>query len=92
MILVIDNYDSFTYNLVQYLGEMGADIEVIRNDEATVPEILKKKPDHILISPLQRPAKTLALHLSPVRVRMTKSTLFCFVFHVCVAPSHYFPP
>jgi anthranilate synthase component 2 len=51
MILVIDNYDSFTYNIVQYLGEMGADIEVIRNDEATVQEILKKKPDHILISP-----------------------------------------
>ena len=51
MILVIDNYDSFTYNLVQYLGEMGAQIEVARNDELTVPEILKKKPDHILISP-----------------------------------------
>jgi len=51
MILVIDNYDSFTYNLVQYLGEMGADIQVVRNDELTVAEILKKKPDHILISP-----------------------------------------
>jgi len=51
MILVIDNYDSFTYNLVQYLGEMGAELEVIRNDEVTVEDILKKKPDHILISP-----------------------------------------
>lgn len=51
MILVIDNYDSFTYNLVQYLGEMGVQIEVARNDELTVPEIIKKKPDHILISP-----------------------------------------
>jgi anthranilate synthase/aminodeoxychorismate synthase-like glutamine amidotransferase len=51
MILVIDNYDSFTYNLVQYLGEMRADIEVVRNDEVTVEDILKKKPDHILISP-----------------------------------------
>ena len=51
MILVIDNYDSFTYNLVQYLGELGADIEVVRNDEVTVEDILKKKPDHILISP-----------------------------------------
>jgi anthranilate synthase/aminodeoxychorismate synthase-like glutamine amidotransferase len=51
MILVIDNYDSFTYNLVQYLGEMGVQIEVARNDELTVPEILVKKPDHILISP-----------------------------------------
>jgi anthranilate synthase component II len=51
MILVIDNYDSFTYNIVQYLGEMGADIQVVRNDEMTVEDILKKNPDHILISP-----------------------------------------
>lgn len=51
MILVIDNYDSFTYNIVQYLGEMGVDIQVVRNDEITVDEILKRKPDHILISP-----------------------------------------
>ncbi len=51
MILVIDNYDSFTYNLVQYLGEMGVQIEVTRNDELTVEEILKMKPDHLVISP-----------------------------------------
>ncbi|HEY5038659.1 MAG TPA: aminodeoxychorismate/anthranilate synthase component II [bacterium] len=51
MILVIDNYDSFTYNLVQYLGEMGADIKVVRNDEIKVAEILALKPDHVLISP-----------------------------------------
>jgi para-aminobenzoate synthetase component II len=51
MILVIDNYDSFTYNLVQYLGEMGVQIEVARNDELTVEEILKKNPDHLVISP-----------------------------------------
>ena len=51
MILVIDNYDSFTYNLVQYLGEMGSEIEVVRNDEIKVGDILQKKPDHILISP-----------------------------------------
>ncbi len=51
MILVIDNYDSFTYNLVQYLGEMGADIQVVRNNEVTVPEILERQPDQILISP-----------------------------------------
>jgi anthranilate synthase component II len=51
MILVIDNYDSFTYNLVQYLGEMGAKIQVVRNDEVTVPEILERQPDQILISP-----------------------------------------
>ncbi len=51
MILVIDNYDSFTYNLVQYLGELGAEIEVVRNDELTVEGIIKKNPDQILISP-----------------------------------------
>jgi len=51
MILVIDNYDSFTYNIVQYLGELGAEIEVVRNNEITVADILKKKPDHVLISP-----------------------------------------
>jgi para-aminobenzoate synthetase component II len=51
MILVIDNYDSFTYNLVQYLGELGAEIQVARNDEISVDGILEKKPTHVLISP-----------------------------------------
>ncbi len=52
MLLVIDNYDSFTYNLVQYLGELGQEIEVRRNDEVTVYEIASQlKPDRILISP-----------------------------------------
>ncbi len=52
MLLVIDNYDSFTYNLVQYLGELGEQIEVRRNNEVTVDEILSKlKPARILISP-----------------------------------------
>ena len=51
MILVIDNYDSFTYNLVQYLGELGANIKVFRNDKITVAEINKMRPKKILISP-----------------------------------------
>jgi anthranilate synthase component 2 len=51
MLLMIDNYDSFTYNLVQYLGELGEDVRVYRNDQITVPEIEKLKPDHIVISP-----------------------------------------
>lgn len=50
-ILVIDNYDSFTYNLVQYLGELGQEIEVVRNDKATVEEIEAMKPERIVISP-----------------------------------------
>ena len=51
MILVIDNYDSFTYNLVQYLGELGAQMRVVRNDQTTVDEIEEKLPDAIVISP-----------------------------------------
>ena len=51
MLLMIDNYDSFTYNLVQYLAELGADVGVFRNDEITVKEIEKLKPQHIVISP-----------------------------------------
>src|SRR3990172_3183663 len=51
MLLMIDNYDSFTYNLVQYLGELGEDVRVFRNDRITVPEIEKLKPEHIVISP-----------------------------------------
>jgi anthranilate synthase/aminodeoxychorismate synthase-like glutamine amidotransferase len=51
MILVIDNYDSFTYNIVQYLGELGAKIVVYRNDQITIGEIKKMKPEKILISP-----------------------------------------
>jgi anthranilate synthase/aminodeoxychorismate synthase-like glutamine amidotransferase len=51
MILMIDNYDSFTYNLVQYLGELGADIQVYRNDKIALEEIDQLKPEKIVISP-----------------------------------------
>jgi anthranilate synthase/aminodeoxychorismate synthase-like glutamine amidotransferase len=51
MILVIDNYDSFTYNLVQLLGEMGAELCVIRNDQTTLDEVRALNPSHIVISP-----------------------------------------
>jgi anthranilate synthase/aminodeoxychorismate synthase-like glutamine amidotransferase len=51
MVFVLDNYDSFTYNLVQYLGELGADVVVKRNDEVTVEEIAAMKPDRIVLSP-----------------------------------------
>ncbi len=51
MILMIDNYDSFTYNLVQYLGELGQELKVYRNDEITVAQIKKMKPSRIVISP-----------------------------------------
>jgi anthranilate synthase/aminodeoxychorismate synthase-like glutamine amidotransferase len=50
-VLVIDNYDSFTYNLVQYLGELGAELEVVRNDKATVPELLERGAERLVVSP-----------------------------------------
>ena len=51
MLLMIDNYDSFTYNLVQYLGELGQDVRVVRNDELSVEQIRKLAPERIVISP-----------------------------------------
>ncbi len=51
MILMIDNYDSFTYNLVQYLSELGADLKVIRNDVETIDNMIKMKPESIVLSP-----------------------------------------
>ena len=50
-LLMIDNYDSFTYNIVQYFGELGADVEVFRNDEITIEQIAAKAPDRLVISP-----------------------------------------
>jgi len=51
MLLMIDNYDSFTYNLVQYLGELGVDVQVHRNDQISLEQIETMKPDHLVISP-----------------------------------------
>lgn len=51
MIVMIDNYDSFTYNLYQYIGTLKSDIEVYRNDKITVEEVLEKRPSHIILSP-----------------------------------------
>ena len=51
MLLMIDNYDSFTYNLVQYFGELGAEVQVRRNDAVTLDEIAQLRPDHLVLSP-----------------------------------------
>ncbi len=51
MLIVIDNYDSFTYNLVQYLWELGAEVTVYRNDERSVEQVMAEQPDHLVISP-----------------------------------------
>ena len=50
-VLVVDNYDSFTYNLVQYVGELGAELEVVRNDHATVEDLLIRGYDRVIVSP-----------------------------------------
>ena len=50
-VLVLDNYDSFTYNLVQYLGELGSEVEVVRNDHATTDELLVRGYDRVIVSP-----------------------------------------
>ncbi len=52
MLLMIDNYDSFTYNLVQYFGELGQEVQVYRNDEITLDEIAAKQPQYLVVSPL----------------------------------------
>ena len=51
MLLLIDNYDSFTYNLVHYLGELGADVKVVRNDALSVQEAMALRPEAIMLSP-----------------------------------------
>ena len=50
-VLIVDNYDSFTYNLVQYLGELGAELDVVRNDRATVDELLERRAERLVVSP-----------------------------------------
>jgi anthranilate synthase/aminodeoxychorismate synthase-like glutamine amidotransferase len=67
MILVIDNYDSFTYNLVQYLGELGAEVEVRRNDEIPASEIAVLKPSAIVLSPGPRTPTEAGITLEVIR-------------------------
>ncbi len=67
MLLMIDNYDSFTYNLVQYLGELGEDIRVFRNDKITIPEIEKLNPDKIVISPGPCTPKEAGISIKAIR-------------------------
>src|SRR5947207_1503076 len=66
-VLVIDNYDSFVYNLVQYLGELGADVGVIRNDKAKVSELLGLGPDRLVVSPGPCTPKEAGISVEAVR-------------------------
>lgn len=67
MVLIIDNYDSFTYNLVQYLGELGAEVEVYRNDRITVAEVGELAPSHLVISPGPCTPKEAGISVAAVR-------------------------
>jgi anthranilate synthase/aminodeoxychorismate synthase-like glutamine amidotransferase len=66
-VLVIDNYDSFTYNLVQYLGELGAEVGVVRNDKATVEELRRLGPDRLVVSPGPCTPKEAGISVEAVR-------------------------
>jgi anthranilate synthase/aminodeoxychorismate synthase-like glutamine amidotransferase len=66
-VLVIDNYDSFTYNLVQYLGELGAEVGVVRNDKATVAELRGLRPDRLVVSPGPCTPKEAGISVEAVR-------------------------
>jgi anthranilate synthase/aminodeoxychorismate synthase-like glutamine amidotransferase len=66
-VLVIDNYDSFTYNLVQYLGELGAEVGVVRNDRATVEELRALQPDRLVVSPGPCTPKEAGISVEAVR-------------------------
>lgn len=86
MIVVIDNYDSFTYNLVQYLGELGAEIEVYRNDAVTIEEIRALNPTHIVISPGPGTPEDGGISLDAIRAfHATTPILGVCLGHQCIA-------
>lgn len=89
MLLLIDNYDSFTFNLAQYLGELGAEIKVVRNDQIELQEIADLNPDHIVISP--GPCTPSEAGLSPEIIRRfgpTTPTLGVCLGHQCLGAAY----
>ncbi|MEQ1728924.1 MAG: aminodeoxychorismate/anthranilate synthase component II [Vicinamibacterales bacterium] len=76
MVFVLDNYDSFTYNLVQYLGELGADVTVRRNDEVTVDDIKAMKPERIVLSPGPGRPEDAGIMLDVIRVLGPTTPIF----------------
>ena len=89
MILVIDNYDSFTYNLVQVMGEMGADMHIVRNDKITVEEVKAMQPSHIVISPGPGTPDDGGVSLDVIRaMRETTPVLGVCLGHQCIAQAY----
>ena len=76
MVFVLDNYDSFTYNLVQYLGELGAEVEVRRNDQVSLEEIRQLRPERILISPGPCTPEQAGISISLIRELAGKVPIF----------------
>ena len=72
MILIIDNYDSFTYNLYQYIGTLNPDVQVYRNDKITVEEIEKLNPSHIILSPGPKAPKDAGITIEVIQKLHTK--------------------
>ena len=86
MIAVIDNYDSFTYNLVQHLGELGSEIRVFKNDEIGESELLKLKPEALIISPGPGRPKDTGVSMGAIKLLgSTVPTLGICLGHQCIA-------
>lgn len=86
MILMIDNYDSFTYNLVQYLGELGRTVKVFRNDEIDLPGIARLKPERIVISPGPCTPKEAGISVSVIRTFASRIPILGVCLgHQCIA-------
>ena len=89
MILVIDNYDSFTYNLAQYLGELDRKVTVVRNDEITLSEIERLRPSHILISPGPGEPDDAGVSLQVIeRFHQTTPILGVCLGHQCIGQAY----
>jgi anthranilate synthase component 2 len=74
-VLMIDNYDSFTYNLVQYLGELDAEVEVVRNDQTSVEEVLATDASHIMVSPGPCTPKEAGVSMAVIKALAGKKTI-----------------
>ena len=80
MVFVLDNYDSFTYNLVQYMGELGAEMVIRRNDELTVEQIEELKPERIVLSPGPCTPQEAGISIPLIRILPAKCRYWAFAW------------
>ena len=92
MILLIDNYDSFTYNLFQYIGTFTSDIQVVRNDKITIQEIRELKPEKIVLSPGPKSPKEAGICLDVVMSFMTRFQSLASALDISVSVRHLGEP